>query len=165
MAFHELQNNFKKSFGGSQKIRKKVLNVREKSGNYFLANAVHTIHLKPELLPPLKKPDKPSKNLIFSDVIAIAGNRRASGSVSLKNLAKLCAKKSDPQNAAKLQDQIAFKRVLLGKNPFKTVIILAVDTYLKKSGNLIGKKSIGARLRLRIDHLLSQEKHRDSDFI
>jgi len=48
-------------------------------------------------------------------VIAIEGYQGHLQAVSLENRPEICVKKSDPQNAAKLQDQIAIKRVLLEK--------------------------------------------------
>jgi hypothetical protein len=58
---------------------------------------------------------KTPQNPKFSDVIAIAGNSRVSGSLSLKNPSKLCAKKSDQQKPVILQAKIAIKRVILEK--------------------------------------------------
>ncbi len=58
---------------------------------------------------------KTPQNPQFSDVIAIAGNSRASGSLSLKKPSKLCAKKSDQQKPVKLQALIAIKWVILEK--------------------------------------------------
>jgi hypothetical protein len=60
-------------------------------------------------------PAKTPQNPKFSDVIAIAGNSRASGSLSLKKPSKLCAKKSEQQKPVKLQGLIAIKRVILEK--------------------------------------------------
>jgi len=70
----------------------------------------------------------PHKTPEFSDVIALAGNQRASGCISHKKPSKLCAKKSAHQKPAKLQVKIAIKRVLLEKQPRKTVFFIAVDT-------------------------------------
>jgi hypothetical protein len=64
---------------------------------------------------PRKNPAKTPQNPKFSDVIAIAGNSRASGSLSLKKPSKLCAKKSEQQKPVKLQGLIAIKRVILEK--------------------------------------------------
>jgi hypothetical protein len=55
-------------------------------------------------------------------VNAIAGTQEHLQAVSLKNHPVICVKKSDPQNAVKLQDQIAIKWTILEKQPFKTVI-------------------------------------------
>jgi len=82
--------------------------VREKHKTFFRQN-LNT------LSPPSQKPDKLSKNTKFSDVIAIEGYQGHLQAVSLKNRPEICVKKSDPQNAAKLQDQIAIKRVVLEK--------------------------------------------------
>jgi len=80
---------------------------------FFLANSVYTPPHNPELSPTIQKPDKTSQNAQFSDVIAIAGNSGASGSISLKKPPEICAKKSDPQKPVKLQDQIAIKSIIL----------------------------------------------------
>jgi len=75
----------------------------------------------------LKNPDTHQQNKIypnppktlskakFSDVIEIEGNQGHLLGVSLKKAREICVKKSDPQNAAKLQDQIAIKSVLFEK--------------------------------------------------
>ncbi len=65
-----------------------------------------------------------------------------------------------PKSADKLQDQIAFKSVVLDKKPIKTVIFLAVDTNSKKSGNWIGKMAVGGRMGLRIVYLLVQGNYK-----
>jgi len=57
-----------------------------------------------------------------------------------------------------LQAQIAIKRVILEKQPFKTVFTIAVDTTSKKPENRIRKMAIGARMGLRIVHLPEQVK-------
>jgi hypothetical protein len=46
-------------------------------------------------------------------VIEIEGNQGHLLGVSLKKAREICVKKSDPQNAAKLQDQIAIKSAVL----------------------------------------------------
>jgi hypothetical protein len=51
----------------------------------------------------------------FSDVIAIESNQGHLLGVSLKKQPGICVKKSDPQNPAKVQVQIAIKTVLLEK--------------------------------------------------
>jgi hypothetical protein len=67
---------------------------------------------KPEIFPTTQKTPQ---NLKFSDVIAIADNSRASCSITLKKLSKLCAKKSFQQEPVKLQVQIAIKQSILEK--------------------------------------------------
>jgi hypothetical protein len=52
-----------------------------------------------------------------------------------------------------LQAQIAIKRVILEKKPFKTVFSSAVDTTSKKPENRIRKMAIGAHMRLKIVYL------------
>jgi hypothetical protein len=52
-----------------------------------------------------------------------------------------------------LQDQIACKSVVFEKYPFKTVIILAVDTPSKKLEKLTRKNAIGARIEPGIPHV------------
>lgn len=51
----------------------------------------------------------------FSDVIEIEGNQGHLLGVSLKKTREICVKKSDPQNAAKVQAKIAIKSVLFEK--------------------------------------------------
>jgi hypothetical protein len=48
------------------------------------------------------------------------------------------------------------KRVILEKQPFKTVFSIAVDTPSKKPENRIRKMAIGARIRLKIVYLPEQ---------
>jgi hypothetical protein len=55
-----------------------------------------------------------------------------------------------------LQAQIAIKRVILEKQPFKTVFSIMVDTTSKKPENRIRKIAIGARMRLKIVYLPEQ---------
>jgi hypothetical protein len=55
-----------------------------------------------------------------------------------------------------LQAQIAIKRVILEKQPFKIVFAIAVDTTSKKPENRIRKMAIGARMRLKIVYLPEQ---------
>jgi hypothetical protein len=55
-----------------------------------------------------------------------------------------------------LQVQIAIKRVILEKKPFKTVFSIAGGTTSKKTENRIRKMAIGARMGLKIVALPEQ---------
>ena len=64
---------------------------------FFSIGSVHEHPSKPELFPNTKKPEKPSQNPEFSDVITIAGNQAHLQTVSLKKHPEICVKKSDQQ--------------------------------------------------------------------
>jgi hypothetical protein len=117
-----------KNIRGSQKFRIFFMAGEKNQETFFPARSVHALPRKPEFFPSTKNLINPHKIPKFSDVIAIMGNQGYLQTVSLKKPGKLCAKKSDQQKPAKLQAQIAIKRVILEKQPFKTVFSPCVDT-------------------------------------
>ena len=103
--------NFRKIIvGDSQKIRKIFFQFRKNSGNNFFAcekvteiffreNPYTYSPTKQNYLQPPKTPGIPCQNPKFSDVIAIEGYRRASGSLFRTFLPEIYAKKTEPVKA------------------------------------------------------------------
>ena len=115
MCAHGFFNNSKKFW----RLIKKSLNILRRAKKIWKLFSgkcsTHTSLQTRIIIKPKKNRINPHKTPKFSDVIAIEGNRRAFEAVSLKNRPEICVKKSDPQNAVKLQDQIAIKRAFLEK--------------------------------------------------
>jgi hypothetical protein len=95
------------------KIRKIFSGRKKNTRTFFFEKFGHTIYRKTKYYTSIQKPGQTLPKTIFSDVNSIAGNQGRLQAVFLKKPPEICVKKSDPKNAAKLQDQIAIKSAVL----------------------------------------------------
>ena len=88
-----------KDFGGSQKIREIIFCVQEISGNFFRENPYTRSPANQNYSQLPKNMDKTPTYPQFSEVIAIEGTGRASGSLFCTFLAEIYAKKTESVKA------------------------------------------------------------------
>jgi hypothetical protein len=117
---------------------------------------------KPELFPTTKKTPQ---NTQFSDVIAIKGNQWHLQTVSVKKLPEICAKKSDQQKPAKLTGFFLIKTRISANNPIIAIYSTGVDALPLEPENPIRKQAIGARIGLKIMHLMEQGNYPVPGFV
>ena len=91
-------------------------------------------------------------------MIAIIGNQWHLQTVSAKRLPEICAKKSDQQKPAKLTGFFLIKTRISENNPIMVIYSTGVDALPLEPENPIRKQAIGARIGLKIMHLMNQVK-------
>ena len=82
------------------------------------------------------------------------GNQWHLQTVSVKKPPEICAKKSAPQKPAKLTGFFLIKTRISANNPIIAIYSTGVDALPLEPENPIGKQAIGARIGLKIMHLM-----------
>ena len=98
-------------------------------------------------------------------MIAIIGNQWHLQTVSAKRLPEICAKKSDQQKPAKLTGFFLIKTRISANTPIIAIYSTGVDALPLEPENPIRKQAIGARLGLKIMHLMEQGNYPVPGFV